>query len=535
MNETTPRVIETTQASSTDVSTITPGASWRDALLRPIQAFRLSYVPVMTIYFSYGALGLIDVTRDLWIKESLSFSPSQLATISVWLMLPWTVKMVFGELVDTVPIFGSQRKSYIAIGAAFVATGLVILAGAAGGWLTFMRPDSLYVLGAMTIALGTVVQDVVADAMSSEVVCRVDDDGKERPDATVRTEFGMVQALGRLAVAIGILAVAGLSGWLANITSRQSVFLLGLLIPLISIAGVFLVRRENVERRPIDWRILGGGGAFGGAVVVLGVSSAAFGQEIIFIISVSVISYMLARVTRGIDSGTRKNILFAALIVFAFRATPTVGDGFFWWTLDELKFDAAFYGVLRQAGAVASVIALWVLSKKLTESPVTKALLWIATASMLLSLPNIGLVYGLHHWTEAAFGFGARSIALVDFAAASPLAEAGMIPLLALVAYYAPPGHRATWFALMASLMNVALVAGQLQTKYLNEIFVVSRGEYMQLGPLLIWTAVVSFVIPVATIALCGRRASATARPASQAGPEIGSSTKMKQTIKIDT
>ena len=43
--------------------------------------------------------------------------------------------MVFGELVDTVPIFGSQRKAYVLIGARFMAAGLVILAGAAGGWL----------------------------------------------------------------------------------------------------------------------------------------------------------------------------------------------------------------------------------------------------------------------------------------------------------------------------------------------------------------------------------------------------------------
>src|ERR1043165_2932766 len=88
------------------------------SILRPIRSFRPRYVPVVMVYFAYGALGLIDVTRDLWIKESLSFTPSQLAGIGVWITLPWTVKMVFGELVDTVPIFGSQRKAYVLIGAA---------------------------------------------------------------------------------------------------------------------------------------------------------------------------------------------------------------------------------------------------------------------------------------------------------------------------------------------------------------------------------------------------------------------------------
>src|SRR5665213_265432 len=211
-----------------------------DSIMRPIRSFRLNYVPVVMVYFAYGALGLIDVTRDFWIKESLSFTPSQLASIAVWLMLPWTVKMVFGELVDTVPIFGSQRKAYVLIGGALMAAGLIVLAGAAGKWLTFAHADTLYIIGAMLMAIGTVVQDVVADAMSTEVVARHDAAGRERPDDVVRTELGMVQVLGRLAVSGGVLAVAGVSGWLAGFMPRQDVFLIGLIIPVISVAGVFL-------------------------------------------------------------------------------------------------------------------------------------------------------------------------------------------------------------------------------------------------------------------------------------------------------
>lgn len=497
---------ETTQDVATHAARLARPA-WVDSCLRPIETFRLRYVPVVMVYFAYGALGLIDVTRDLWIKERLSFTPSQLAGIGVWLALPWTVKMVFGELVDSVPILGSQRKSYILIGAVLMAAGLVTLAGAAGGWLHFAQADHLYILGAMLLVIGTVVQDVVADAMSTEVVPRTDADGRERPDGVVRAELGMVQVLGRLAVSAGILSVAGLSGWLANIMSRQDVFLIGLVIPVISVAGVFLRGHETTELRPTDWRILGGGVAFGTIVLMLGIGGVPFAQEIIFIISMSVVCYMLVLVTHELDHGTRMGILFTTLIVFAFRATPTVGDGFFWWTLDELNFDGAFYGVLRQTGAVLSIAVMWLFSKQLTEYSVTKTLFWIAVLSTLLSFPNIGLIYGLHQWTEAVFGFGARGIALVDAAAASPFAQLSMIPLLTLIAYYAPPGHRATWFALMASLMNLALVASQLQTKYLNNVFVVGRGQYTELGPLLIWAVALGFIIPVVAIALFGRRA----------------------------
>src|SRR6185312_6869431 len=151
------------------------------------------------------------------------------------------------------------------------------------------------------------------------------------------------------------------------------------------------------------------------------------------------------------------------------------------------------------------LVAMWVFSRQLTEYSVTKVLFWLAIAGSILALPNIGLFYGLHNWTETTFGFGARTIAVIDAATASPFVQLSMIPLLTLTAFYAPPGHRATWFALMASFMNLALVAGQLQTKYLNQIFVIDRGSYGELGPILITAAALGFLIPIGAIALFGR------------------------------
>ena len=264
---------------------------------------RMHYVPLLLVYFAYGALGIIDVTRDMWIKERLTLSPAELAGIGVWLSLPWTMKMVFGQFVDSVPLWGSQRRAYILIGAAFTAAGMLTLAGSAGGWITFGRPDQLYLLGAMLIVVGTVIQDVVADAMSTEVVSRVDADGKPRPEEDIRAELGMVQVLGRLALGIGILSVAGMSGWLAQFLARETVFLLGLIVPVISIIGVLLIPVETSERRPLDWRIVGGGIAFGFTVLAIGFAGVPFGQEVIFIISMLVICTMLYFVTREIDPG----------------------------------------------------------------------------------------------------------------------------------------------------------------------------------------------------------------------------------------
>ena len=269
------------QPQGTLRETIVEAATTRlPSLMRPILGFRRTYLPLLMVYFAYGALGIIDVSRDMWIKERLTLTPAELAGIGVWLSLPWTVKMVFGQLVDSVPIFGSQRRSYILIGAVLTACGLLTLAGAAGGWIVFARADRLYILGAMLIVVGTVIQDVVADAMSTEVVSRVDLAGNARPEDEIRAELGMVQVLGRLALGIGILAVAGLSGWLAQFFARETVFLLGLVIPAISALGVLLIRSESSERRPLDWRILGGGIGFGLIVLAVALGGLPFAQEI---------------------------------------------------------------------------------------------------------------------------------------------------------------------------------------------------------------------------------------------------------------
>jgi hypothetical protein len=385
---------------------------------------------------------------------------------------------------------------------------MIMLAGAAGGWIGFASKNALYVMAQLLIVIGVVLQDVIADAMTTEVVERVRPDGSPRLEAEVQRELGLVQVLGRLALWSGILSVAGLSGWLAQIYSYETVFLLGLAVPAVSLTGAMLVRLDPTATKPVDWRILGGGLLFGASVLAIGLSGVPFGQEIVFIISLTVIALMLFRVAEDVDEVHRKRIFYAALVIFLFRSSPGVGEGYRWFTIDVLGFDEAFYGTLAQIGAGLSLAGAWLFSDVITRQPIAKVLLWVTIVGIILSLPSIALALRLDEWTKATLGFGARTIALVDTTAASPFAELSMIPALTLVAVNAPAGRRATWFALMASLMNVALVAGALQTKYLNVLFEVGRGSYANLPALTIAAVVIGFIVPVAGILAFGKRAT---------------------------
>jgi hypothetical protein len=498
-----------TAASPADIpEERTPLDKLKAALVTPIRAMRLRYLPLLMIYYAYGALGLVAIAEAFWIKEALTFTPAELAAIAVWLTLPWTIKMVFGQLADSVPILGSQRRAYVFIGASLVASGMILLAGGAGGWIDFATKNVLYVAAQLLIVIGVVLQDVVADAMTTEVVDRVRPDGTPKPKAELDRELGLVQVLGRLALWSGVLSVAGLSGWLAQIYSYQTVFLLGLAIPAISVTGAMLVRLDNVELKAVDWRILGGGLAFGAVVLAIGLGGVPLGQELIFVVSLAVIALMLARIAADLDEVHRKRIFYAALVIFLYRASPGVGEGYRWFTIDVLGFDEAFYGTLAQIGAGLSLAGAWLFSDVITRKPIAQVLLWLTIIGTILSLPSIGLALRVDQWTAANFGFGARTIAFVDTTVTAPFAELSMIPALTIVAINAPAGRRATWFALMASLMNVALVAGALQTKYLNLLFEVGRGSYANLAALTIAAVTIGFVVPVAGILAFGKRAT---------------------------
>ena len=64
------------------------GDRLQTALVTPIRAMRLRYLPLLMIYYAYGALGLVTIAEAFWIKEALTLTPAELAAIGVWLTLP---------------------------------------------------------------------------------------------------------------------------------------------------------------------------------------------------------------------------------------------------------------------------------------------------------------------------------------------------------------------------------------------------------------------------------------------------------------
>jgi hypothetical protein len=195
---------------------------------------------------------------------------------------------------------------------------------------------------------------------------------------------------------------------------------------------------------------------------------------------------------------------------------PLPGAGATWFHIDVLGFDQQFLSVLWLIASCLALAGMVVLRPLMARRSIAYVVMLLTIAAGILSLPGIGLYYGVHEWTARWTGdvVDARFIAIIDTALESPLAQVAMIPMLAWIARNAPGHLKATFFAVMASFTNLALSASSLLTKYLNQIFVVTRevrdrasgtveipADYGDLGMLLIAASLITVVVPLCVIA----------------------------------
>ena len=191
-----------------------------------------------------------------------------------------------------------------------------------------------------------------------------------------------------------------------------------------------------------------------------------------------------------------------------------------WFEIDVLDFDQQFLCVLSFITSGLALAGMVLLRPLMAKRSIAYVVALLTVAAGVLSLPNIGLYYGLHEWTAgwSAGVVDARFIAIFDTALESPLAQIAMIPMLAWIAKNAPAHLKATFFAVMASFTNLALSASSLGTKYLNEIFTVTRevrdrvsdvveiaADYSELGWLLLTVAAMTTALPLVTILIVQR------------------------------
>jgi hypothetical protein len=483
------------------------------------------------VYAAYGVSGLTGIVGTFFVKDYLDLSAQFLAALLFWAGIPWALKMPVGHVVD---LIWRWKAALVWLGASMIAASLVIMIGLISyteEMRALMSAERWYVLSALLAPTGYMIQDSVADAMTVEAVPRVDAAGKPYDAQTLKSMHTTMQTLGRVAVIGGLALVAAANIYIFYDTEAlpkerkadlyANVYTAALVIPVISVLGVVLHRflkheRAAVEKTPPNWAVLGGSFVFVVITLAVGLGGMPAGQEVIFAGSLAIIVFLLWRLARELEPAARDVLVATAVVLFLYRAVPLTGEGTTWWMIDVLKFDEGFLAQLSLVTYALTLAGMFALRRFMAEHSIATIVVILSVAAAVLSAPMVGMFYGLHEWTAARTGglIDARAIALINTALESPLGQIAMIPMLAWIANSAPVHLKATYFAVMASFSNLALAASQLGTKYLNQVFTVTRevrdpasgaikvpADYSELGLLMIVAAVLTLLVPLAAVA----------------------------------
>ena len=513
---------------------------------------RLSYLPPLMVYMAYGISGLTGIVGTFFVKDYLGLSASFLAALGFWTGIPWALKMPIGHTVD---LLWRWKSWLVGLGAGLLAVSLGIMAALIGNReaMTAILPAEVwFVISALLSPIGYVIQDAVADAMTVEAVPRVDEKGQLFDEPTRKLMHTTMQTLGRVAIVGGGILVAMINVYVFSGTEGlpqaelvrlyKQVYLMALAIPFVSVLGVGVawmlqrrhkaaliqqgfspaqakemvnVRGDGSEATRPNWWILGGSLVFALFTVTVGLGGFPYSEEIVFAGSLAIVLFLMARLVRELEPDKRYTLVGTAVVVFIFRAIPGTGPGATWWMIDNLKFDQQFLSILSLIGSTLTLAGMFIFRRFMAERSIAYVVGFLTVIGTVLTLPVVSMYYGLHEWTARMTGgfVDARFIALIDTALESPLGQISMIPMLAWIANSAPANLKATFFAVMASFTNLALSLSQLGTKYLNDVYVVTRevhdqatgaiqtpADYSHLGSLLIAQLLLGLALPLAAI-----------------------------------
>ncbi|KAL3799970.1 hypothetical protein HJC23_007443 [Cyclotella cryptica] len=392
---------------------------------------------ITAIYFVEGALGLARLAQTFLLKDELHLGPAELSAITGLLVLPWTVKPLYGFLSDGFPLFGYRRRSYLILAGSVGFASYALLAwgmgGAEGGSpknMALTLTILLLILSSGSIAFS----DVVADG----IVVQKTREANERGDDPAIA--GGLQSLCWGSAALGGLISAYFSGSLLETMSPRQVFGIASLLPLL-VAGMSLL----IEEIPVERKVT-------------------------------------------LDSSTTKGSVLANFIESESMASIKQQISSLWassnavFPHERYWFGPEFLGRVRLVTAASSLFGVWLYQKLLRRVAIKNVLLWTSIISVPLGLTQLLLISHYNRELgipDAAFVFG-------DDVALSILGELAFLPTLVLAARLCPAGVEAVLFATLMSIYNGASTVGTELGAGLTKFLGVTDSDFSNLALLTI-------------------------------------------------
>ncbi len=369
---------------------------------------KLSIVFAFIYFFSTNGLAsLPGITVSFLLKDVLKMTATAASYFGAVTIFGWAIKPLWGIISDTLPIFGYRRKSYLILTAILAAIIWFYLGQVENYTIRLLL--IFFTLSSFAYAF----MDVICDALMVE---------KGKPHNLT----GRFQSVQWTSVYIASIISALAGGWVAENLKPQTVFSINGVFPLIILGSILLFIKEERLVEPRSERLRKSWGAL----------KQVFLQPTFWLLG---------------------------FFLFFWTFSPSFGTPFFYYSVDTLKFDPFFLGIV---GAVASATAA--LGAILYSRSYEK----INTRSLVRLMILVGIFATLFDFVYflPAVVENPMLARVIYMGSAGILGIIGAITFLVMMnsaALAVPQYGEGTAFALLASFWNIGLMSSAAIGGYL--------------------------------------------------------------------
>ncbi|ETM44074.1 hypothetical protein L914_10680 [Phytophthora nicotianae] len=434
---------------------------------------------IFFVYFTQGIRStLCSLGTSYYLNETLALHPAQSESLRATAAIPWIIKPLYGMLSDSVPIWGTRRKSYLLIFSAISAAAYFVLS--MPGLITTYESA----LVALVVAsLGIAFCDVVIDGKVVEAA------RSEREDMA-----GNLQTLSWISLSVGSVMGSMVSGYALNTFGPLGVFFISAVGPLC----VVLISIKIPEEKYVPQGDIG------------------------FFQTVQDQCRALASVV--VDPICWRPMLW---IFLSNALPPSVGEAMFSFKTAELGFSKSFLGFISTVGSFTLLGTTALYNAYFRDMPFRRMFFRIQLASACVSFAEFVLVSRLN----VPFGISDQFFIFGDEILSDVVVRLKHMPSLVLCAKICPPGIEGTMFALLMSIYNFSWSVASYGGSWLCNYLQISKTNFTGLAAAVIIRSVAKvvplfllFMVPATTSISSSSLASKAKSKAAQGRKQCESS-----------
>jgi hypothetical protein len=401
---------------------------------------RLNNLSYLLISFHMGIATFSDIAVQYYLKDTLHLQPGAYSRILSVTYIPWMLKPLFGLLSDLCPIFGYRRKVYIML------CGLIdILCWIIMAYYVHDLATATLVLFLVntTLAFSTVIGEAIVVEVSRDSHADEKEASSNAKDNI--SSFFIIKN-------IGVLGSSYLKGYLVDVISIRSIFLLASVTPVLMVISGIILHEDRQRSKD-----------------VLGESQAPAPAERILY-------------KEFFDFIFQKQILLPLVFVILLMCTPAYDDPLFYFMTEELKFNGNILGLMSFASASTAILAIFIYQRWLKEVSFGKIMTIGNLLYSLFGFSALLLVTRQNH----ALGIPDHLLAIFSSSAANMMSEFILMPILSLAAVLCPKDLEATVYSVFMSCLNFGGIVSYVSSSMITDHLGITSTNFTNLPKLII-------------------------------------------------